>query len=1147
MSMMDKVLAQITDVNGPPNATDLFAEGTAMEVLLDQERSRQFRLSQIQIKDWGTYHGLLTLPVPHQGQLFVGHSGSGKSTIFDAHSVLLTPPMRLRLNQASRDSGKAADDRSVLNYVRGVWGTAQGDDGRGVPKVLRSTTTWSAIAEVYRNRAGKVVTLAHLYWVRGASSDLHKRYLLAEREFDVRELDFFAESDFDTTRLHRTLRAAGVEPFDAFSRYMAAFTKSLGIRDDMALRLLHKTQSTKSVDSITSFLREFMLDEPLTFEVAKNVVDQFEKLKEAHLDWETATEQRDVLVPARNAHQKLETLRAEESRLREVVDGVALFETPLAIEVYERALSQSRARLGSMRKLLQTRVDVLQRSQERLNDAIREEAKGGGDDLRRLQDELQRALYRRGDAKAARQVLEGACRILGYTVPTNDVQFAELSAYAERLIDQGASLDTTDFKKAAGVKAALEAPRQEVQMRLAALTKMSRSNVPAEQQVIREALARALDVDADRLPFAAELLSVKPAEKRWQGAIERLVGNFAITMMVSPHLFDDTRTFVDQNHLNGRLSYRPVRAVTETARARLPDNAAGKIDVSDHEFSHWLASEINRQFDFACVDTPAAMGAYPRALSLNGQIKRPGENYLKDDKRPLGDKTRWVLGTDTAARADALQRQLDGIEQQLATAQRAIDDHESESKKIGHRLQACVQIRNLTWDSLDEAGANAGVDEIELRIGRLKEGNPDLASLQNAVSEATSARDRAQNSWGDQHGAVGRVEAEVKAWQQELERLETLPLVPLTPTQQRAIDEMRAKRAVESTPENFDRELSSLRDEANRTLRENGVQQTEQKSLIITALTKFCAKTEWQAATKGHDPVLDSYDFFDQHLTNLLVEGVSRTWERFLNELQEHNTHQLTLLSQSLSTERADMAKRLLAVNASLGKTTYNPGTHLFLHRLDCEPEESKVFRRDLAKAMSEVVNVDGAATAKLRFDRLREIAERLGSDRSDDLRWRARVLDVRQHVQFDAHEIVDVTGQVEQVYSGSDGKSGGQKQKLAATCMAAALRYQLASPGGTIPQFSAVFVDEAFDRSDPDFTEAALNVFQELGFQIVVATPGKMVQTIEPYVGGAVWVYAKRGDRSNAVALQYDDATGRIDYSPLSKNDVKLDSAFAD
>ncbi|MGJ7538516.1 MULTISPECIES: ATP-binding protein [unclassified Variovorax] len=1143
MSVMDQVLAQIGD--GAQDAS-LLPETSVSDALLDQEWARQYRLHRIQIKDWGTYHGLLTMGVPHKGQLLVGHSGSGKSTIFDAHSVLLTPPTRLRLNQASRDSGKSADDRSVINYVRGVWGTAQGGDGRGVAKVLRPSTTWSAIAEVYRNGAGQVVTLAHLYWLRGASNDLHKRYLLAEGEFDLRELDFFPESDFDTTKLHRTLKAKGIEPFDAFSRYMAAFTKVLGIRDEMALRLLHKTQSTKSVDSITAFLREFMLDEPNTFEVAKNVVDQFQKLKEAHSDWHTATQQRDVLKPAREAHQRLQSLGLEENRLKEVASGITHFETPLGIEVHERAITRSDLRIRRMRALLDTRVGALQAAEARHTDAIRREALGGGDELRSLQKALEDTRQRGRDAKALRENLQAACKVLERAIPVDEDEFAQLYADASRAVDDGAVVDNAPFVKAVSTRTALEPPQKEAQAQLAALARAPRSNVPAEQQQIREALARALDVEIDSLPFAAELMTVKLAERRWQGAIERLVGGFAVTMLVPAHLFEDVRRFVDNNHLKGRLGYRPVRSVTEIFRVRSPGNVTDKIEIAPHEFSHWLTNEVNRQFDYACVESADDMGGHTQALSLNGQIKRARENYLKDDRRALDARDRWVLGTDTAARAEALHRQLSNINEQLEAAQKIVDAHEAQTKKIGQRLQACLVIAGMSWAALDEAGALAASNGIEKKIEQLKHGSPQLVELQAAVTLALAAKSEAQTQWADQHGMVKQFEVEVQTWQLRLDQLQDLPIVRLTPAQQQAVDDMRSRRTVESTPENYDRELTWMHSEANGAVQGNQRAQFDEKALIVKALTEFCAKTEWQAATKGHDPVLESFAFFDQHLTNLLLEGVSRTWERFLGELQEHNNHQLTLLSHSLSSERADMAKRLQAVNASLSKTAYNPGTHLLLHRVDCEPDESKVFRRELAVAMSEVINTDGAEAADSRYERLRKIAERLGSDRSEDIRWRSRVLDVRQHVQFDAHEIVNATNQVEQVYSGSDGKSGGQKQKLAATCMAAALRYQLAHPGGTVPQFAAVVVDEAFDRSDPDFTEAALNVFRELGFQIIVATPGKMVQTIEPYVGGAVWVYAKRGDRSNAVALKYDETSGRIDYSPMAEHPAKIESAFA-
>ncbi|MCY4754907.1 ATP-binding protein [Pelomonas aquatica] len=75
MSRIDDVMRQIEADDQEPSVT---STPEMPQAALEQEWSRQFRLSRIQIKDWGTYHGLLTLNVPEKGQLFVGHSGSGK-------------------------------------------------------------------------------------------------------------------------------------------------------------------------------------------------------------------------------------------------------------------------------------------------------------------------------------------------------------------------------------------------------------------------------------------------------------------------------------------------------------------------------------------------------------------------------------------------------------------------------------------------------------------------------------------------------------------------------------------------------------------------------------------------------------------------------------------------------------------------------------------------------------------------------------------------------------------------------------------------------------------------------------------------------------------------------------------------------------
>ena len=141
-------------------------------------------------------------------------------------------------------------------------------------------------------------------------------------------------------------------------------------------------------------------------------------------------------------------------------------------------------------------------------------------------------------------------------------------------------------------------------------------------------------------------------------------------------------------------------------------------------------------------------------------------------------------------------------------------------------------------------------------------------------------------------------------------------------------------------------------------------------------------------------------------------------------------------------------------------------------------------------------------------------------------------MLDVRLHVEFVAREI-DEDGIEVEVYRSGAGKSGGQRQKLAATCLAAALRYQLGGQDRAIPGFSTVMLDEAFDKADAEFTAMAMNIFRTFGFQMVVATPLKSVMTLEPFIGGACFVHIRDRKMSAVIPIDYDGEARRLKLSP--------------
>src|SRR5262249_8548656 len=93
--------------------------------------------------------------------------------------------------------------------------------------------------------------------------------------------------------------------------------------------------------------------------------------------------------------------------------------------------------------------------------------------------------------------------------------------------------------------------------------------------------------------------------------------------------------------------------------------------------------------------------------------------------------------------------------------------------------------------------------------------------------------------------------------------------------------------------------------------------------------------------------------------------------------------------------------------------------------------------------------------------------------------------------------------------YADSAGKSGGQKEKLAYTILAASLAYQFKLEWGaaTSRTFRFAVIDEAFGRGSDESTRFALELFGKLGLQLLIVTPLQKIHVIEPYVSAVGFV----------------------------------------
>lgn len=1091
--------------------------------------SDQLKLREIQLFNWGTFSGFLRLAIAETGYLFVGPSGSGKSTILDAHASLTTPPRWVDFNVAAREAERKSRDRNLLTYVRGAWAQQTTDSGEYASQFLRPDTTWSAIAETYRDDKGSTVVLAQILWVRGKSTspgDVRKLYLVRERELDLHELKFFADSDFDARRFKFDLPDAFVR--DEFSPYQERFRRLLGIESERALRLLHKTQAAKNLGELNDFMRDFMLDPPDTFELAEKLVAQFAELNDAHRAVVDARRQIDTLKPARDEAHQHDAARLRKNELDELSVGVDKYKERQRKRLLEEKVAEVGTEADGQRQEAARLKNVEEAQFLELRSLQDQRANNGGSLLEDLQSQLKAAEELRAKRGLKRGAIAQACETMGWAPPDTAVWFTErrdaARAFVAQARDQEQSLGDRKYKlrkESDDLAQELGKTRAEV-----SALERQRSNIPARMLAVRERMARELGIAEEKLPFAGELMEVRKEESGWRGAIERVLNGFAQSLLVDDRYYSQVAAYLNETHIGERVVY--YRTVSQSAgqRSAGPASLIRKLTFAHAPQAEWVREELKAHFDYECAETVHAFRSASRAITREGQVKHNATRHEKNDRYRVDDQSRWVLGFDNASKLEYFRKLAFDQVQAIEQLRKDLEAAEAEEATQRAQLQACILIGNTEWDELDVQTSLAQVEGLQKRIERERNSRPDLARLDDEIVR----QERVYNSARDAHSACKGEIAKLEGRLAELERLrgtlkQELLSVALTPHQEQGLDERYAKYKADLTLDTLDNATTQVVRGINADEKEVS---TQIQNLVHSIERRFETFVRtWLAESGGLDPKMASAPDFFAKLERLETDGLPKYEERFLTLLREQSEQNLTRLSTQLDYERKAIRDRMGLVNESLATAPFGQGTHLVIETQDKLLADVTAFKQQLRAALSNMLSLDSAG-AEQRFEVISGLVKRLASQEGPDKTWRQLVLDVRQHVEFIAREL-DEDGIEQEVYRSGAGKSGGQRQKLAATCLAAALRYQLGGKDRALPRFCTVFLDEAFDKADAEFTTMAMNIFKTFGFQMIVATPLKSVMTLEPFIGGACFVHIKDRKSSHVIPIDYDDKSKRL------------------
>jgi uncharacterized protein YPO0396 len=272
-----------------------------------------------------------------------------------------------------------------------------------------------------------------------------------------------------------------------------------------------------------------------------------------------------------------------------------------------------------------------------------------------------------------------------------------------------------------------------------------------------------------------------------------------------------------------------------------------------------------------------------------------------------------------------------------------------------------------------------------------------------------------------------------------------------------------------------------------------------------------------------------SRDEFRAFHDRVAEDDLPRFEADFKRLLNTETIRELAAFHTWLKRQADEIGIRVDRINEALGAIPFNPGRYITLVKDGTVNQEVRDFRADVRNATTNVLSADDDHYTEQRFADVQRIIERFRGREGHadaDRAWTRRVTDVRNWFTFAASERDAESHQEKEHYRDSDGKSGGQKEKLAYTILAASLAYQFGLEWGVerSRDFRFAVIDEAFGRGSEASTRYALQLFAKLGLQLLVVTPLQKVHVIEPYVQAIGFVDNPDGNYSRMQTLTIEE-----------------------
>ena len=458
-----------------------------------------------------------------------------------------------------------------------------------------------------------------------------------------------------------------------------------------------------------------------------------------------------------------------------------------------------------------------------------------------------------------------------------------------------------------------------------------KTKIPDKNLQLRQKILTGLKLTDSDLPFIGELLQVRSEEKAWEGAIERVLRGFGLSLLVGEKYYREVSSFIDKTDLRGRLVYFRVPDSQILSRRKETDvfSLVKKVEVKeDSEFFEWLSNEIQERFNYICCDSIERFQKEVKAITKNGQIKGIRGYHEKDDRENIHDPRNYVLGWNNQEKINRIKEDVALVDKQVQENQENRDSvskqkTELEARKI--HVHDFVRIRNfqeINWKKVAEdiEKLRQELEDLRHSSDSLKTLKEQLESIQQNIQETGKKKNGLQND-------LAIIGVKISGYQSDVLRCQQIVYESISDD----VEKLKLIINSDLTSEKFDvKTIDPLQESTRRRLArsydKNYENENKSRERITTQMQKF--KHDFPEDTGEMISSIDAIPEFQKLFEKIRSEDLPRYLDRFKDLLNERTIQDIVLFKSSLETNARLIEQKIKAINESLKSIDYGDNSY---------------------------------------------------------------------------------------------------------------------------------------------------------------------------------------------------------------------------